>query len=75
MSINITDNTYGATVWMLDASGKQDAPYSIAKDFPFRLGGDPAIPAITAIDTVYLGQDDDPMLAFIVKDFKVVGGE
>jgi len=77
MSINITDNTYSATVWMLDANGKQDTPYCIAKDFPFRLGtaGDDAIPAITAIDTVYLGQDGSPILAFIVRDFKVVGGE
>jgi len=75
MSINITDNTFSATVWMLDSGGKQDTPYSIAKDFPFRLGGDPAIPTITAIDTVYLGQDDSHILAFTVKDFKVVGGE
>jgi len=76
MSINIAANTFSAMVWMLDANGKPDTPYSIAKDFPFRLGsGDPAIPAITAIDTVYLGQDNDHVLAFIVRDFKVVSGE
>jgi len=75
MSINITDNTYNSMVWMLDAGGKQDTPYFIAKDFPFRLGGDPAVPAIKAIDTVYLGQDGSPILAFTVKDFKVAGGE
>ena len=73
MSINITDNTYSTTVWMLDANGEKDTPYRIAKDFPFRAGtGDPAIPRITAIDTIYLGPNPG---AFIVRDFKVVGGE
>jgi hypothetical protein len=76
MSLNITNKTYSVMVWMLDANGEKDTPYSIAKDFPFRLGsGDPAVPAITAIDTVYLGQDNDNILAFVVRDFKVVGGE
>ena len=75
MPINIANNTYSAMVWMLDASGEKDTPYSIAKDFPFRAGGDHAVPNITAIDTVYLGQDDDNILAFVVRDFKVVSGK
>ena len=75
MSINITDNAYSATVWMLDAGGKPDTPYLIAKDYPFRFGGESAIPAITAVDTIYLGQDDSHILAFTVSDFKVIGGE
>jgi len=57
------------------SSGEKNAPRCIAKDFPFRLGGnDPAIPRITAIDTVYLGQDDDNNPAFIISDFKVAAG-
>ena len=75
MSIDIATNTYSATVWMLDADGGQDTPYVIAKDYPFRFGGDPAVPVITAIDTVYVGQDESPVLAFTVRDFEVVGGE
>jgi len=75
MSINVTNSTFSATVWMLDAEDKQDTPYFIAKDFPFRIGGDPAIPAITAIDTVYIGQDGSHILAFTIRDFEVVGGE
>ena len=75
MSLNITDNIYSATVWMLDANGEIDTPYCIAKDFPFRLGGESEVPAITAIDTIYLVQKEGAESAFIVKDFKVVGGE
>ena len=73
MSINVTANTYSVTVWMLDTSGEKDTPYCIAVDFPFRAGtGDPAIPAIPAIDTIYLGQDFG---ACVIRDFKVIGGE
>jgi len=72
MSLNITDNTYDATVWMLDADGRPDTPYCIAKDFPFRLeaGSSP----VTAIDTIYpvYVYDDS---AYIIRDFKIVGGE
>ena len=75
MSFNITTKTYSATVWMLDAGGKQDTPYSVAKDFPFRVGsGDSAIPAIKAIDTVYLGPAGW-WGSYIIRDFKVIGGE
>jgi len=74
MSINIADSTYSATIWMLDANGEIDTPYLIAKNFPFRLGGNPAVPAIKAIDTVYMGSGGDDF-DFIIKDFKVVGGE
>jgi len=60
---------------MPDASGEKDtAAYCIAKDFPFRMGtGDPAIPKITAIDTVYLGPD--LLNAYIIRNFRVVGGK
>jgi len=74
MSFNITDNTYSATVWMPDADGETDTPYLIAKDYPFRFGGDSAIPSIKAIDTVYVGSDFFDH-SIIVRDFKVVGGE
>lgn len=75
MSFNIADNIYNATVWMLDAYGEQDTPYLIAKDYPFRFGtGDPVIPRIKAIDTVYL-VTDNPHSGYIVRDFKVVSGE
>jgi len=67
MSLNIKKNTYSATVWMLDADGRPDTPYYIAKDFPFGS-------KITAIDTVYpVHLHDDS--AYIIRDFKVVGGE
>jgi len=71
MSINITDNTYNAIIWMLDADGKPDTPYLIAKDFPFRHGDD--TPTITAIDTIYLGPAG--WGSYIIRDFKIVGGE
>ena len=74
MSIDISGNIYSATAWMLDADGERDAPYCIAKDFPFRLGGDPVIPAMTAIDTIYLGPNNENR-AYIIRDFEVVGGE
>ena len=72
MSLNITANTYDATVWMLDADGRPDTPYYIARDYPFRLeeGAGP----LTAIDRVHpLYMYDDR--AYIVGDFTVVGGE
>jgi len=72
MSFNITDNTYSTTVWMLDADGRPDTPYCIAKDFPFRLKADAS--PLTAIDTVYpVYLYDDS--AYIIRDFKVVNGE
>lgn len=72
MSLNITNNTYNATVWMLDADGRPDTPYCIAKDFPFRL--EVGTPPMTAIDTVYpVYLYDDS--AYIIRDFKVVSGE
>ena len=74
MTVNITDSTYNITMWMLDANGKIDTPYFIAKNSPFRLGGDPAVPTITIIDTVYMGSGGDDA-EFIIRDFKVVGGE
>jgi len=74
MSINITDSTYSVTMWMLDANGEIDTPYFIAKNSPFRLGGDSAVPAITTIDTVYMGSGGDDV-DYIIRDFKVVGGE
>gem|GEM_PF-792562 len=74
MSINIKKNTYSAMVWMLDADGERDVPYRIAKDFPFFTGASgAAIPSITAIDTVYPGPSENG--AYIIRDFKVVGGE
>jgi len=73
MSLNITDGTYSVTLWMLDANGDIDTPYCIAKDAPFRCGGDPAIPVITTIDTMYLASSTKDEA--IVRDFKVVGGE
>jgi len=74
MSLNIVDSKYSATLWMLDADGEIDTPYRIAKDAPFRCGGDPEVPAITVIDTVYLGSGGGDA-EFVVRDFKVVGGE
>jgi len=71
MSINIADNIYNATAYMLDTFGKPDTPYCIAKDFPFRH--DTGDPAITAIDTIYHGPSVSG--AYIIRDFKVVGGE
>jgi hypothetical protein len=72
MSINLTENTYSATVWMPDASGEKDTPYHIAKDFPFRAGaGNPAIPRISAIDTIYLGSEYG---VSIIRDFRIVDG-
>jgi len=76
MTINVTANTYSVTVWMPDAKGVIDAPYRIAEDFPFCVDiGDPAIPPITAIDTIYLG----PGLgvgdfAYIISNFCVLSG-
>ena len=75
MSIDIAANTFNSTVWTLDANGEKDTPYRIAVDYQFRLGtGNPAIPRITAIDTVYLGPGYDGA-AYVVKDFKIVGGK
>ena len=75
MSLNITDRTYSATLWMLDARGEMDTPYAIAKNFPFRFGGgEPPVPAVTAIDTFYMGSGGDDA-EVIIGDFKVVGGE
>ena len=72
MSINVTDNIYDATVWMLDASGEPDTPYCIAQIFPFRR--EESTPPMTIIDTIYpvnVHQSE----SFIIRDFKVVGGE
>ena len=74
MSINITAGTYSVMIWMLDANGEIDTPYCIAKDAPFRCGGDPAVPVITAIDTMYLGSGGGDS-EFVIRDFKVAGGE
>ena len=73
MSINITAGTYSVMLWMLDANGDIDTPYCIAKDAPFRCGGDSAIPVITTIDTMYFGSGINDEA--IIRDFKVVGGE
>ena len=72
MSINIADNTYDATVWMLNANGRPDTPYYIAKDFPFRL--EAGAPPLKTIDTIYPVCVYDET-AYIIRDFKVVGGE
>lgn len=72
MSLNITDNTYNATVWMLDADGRPDTPYYIAKDFPFRL--EAGAPPMKVIDTVYPVYLYDAS-AYIIRDFKVISGE
>jgi hypothetical protein len=74
ISINVTDRKYSVTMWMLDANGEIDTPYFIAKNSPFRLGGDPAVPAITTIDTVYMGSGGNDA-EFIIRDFKVISGE
>ena len=74
ISINITNSTYSVTMWMLDANGEIDTPYFIAKNSPFRFGGNPAVPAITTIDTLYMGSGGGDG-EFVIKDFKVVGGE
>jgi len=71
MSINVADNTYSATVWMLDADGRPDTPYCIAKDFPFRL--EDGAPLLTAIDTVYPVYVYDG--SYIIRDFKIISGE
>ena len=65
MAINIKKKTYSILVWMLDAKGEKDTPYRIAVDYPFGQ-------KLAAIDTVYLGPEFG---AFIIRDFKVVGGE
>jgi len=72
MSLSVADNTYDATVWMLDADGRPDTPYCIAKDFPFRV--EAGAPPLTAIDTVHpvFVHDDS---SYVISDFKVVGGE
>ena len=72
LTINIIDNTYSATAYMLDASGKPDTPYCIAKDFPFRQEG--GIPPIKAIDTIYLGPAGW-WGSYSIQDFKIVCGE
>ena len=75
VKINVAANTYSTTVWTLDATGGKDKPHRITIDFPFCLGtGNPATPAITAIDTIYLGPGDGKA-AYVIRDFKVVGGE
>ena len=74
MSIDISAGTYSAMIWMLDANGDIDTPYCIAKDAPFRHGGESAVPMITAIDTVYMGSGGDDA-EFIIRDFEVVGRE
>jgi len=76
MSINVTNNAYSVTIWMLDRSGEKDAPYRIAVDFPFHTGdGDASIPKMTAIDTIYLGPGlGIGNFAYVVKDFKVING-
>jgi hypothetical protein len=71
MAINVADNTYSATVWMLDTDDRPDTPYCIAKDFPFRL--EAGIPPLTAIDTVYPVYVYDG--SYIIRDFKVAGGK
>jgi len=75
MSINVKNNTYSTTVWTLNDNGERDTPHRIAVDFPFRLGtGNPAIPQITAIDTLYSVSDEEDWL-YVIRDFKVVGGK
>ena len=75
MSVDIAANVYNTTVWTLNANGNKDKPHRIAVDYPFRLGtGKPPIPKITAIDTLYLGPGYDAA-SYVIKDFKVTGGE
>ena len=74
MSVNITAGTYSVMLWILDANGDIDTPYCIAKNYPFRLGGNSAVSAITAIDTMYLGSGSGGA-AVVIRDFKVVSGE
>jgi len=74
MKIDVADGKYSVTIWMLDANGDIDTPYIIAKDSPFRFGGYPAVPAITAIDTLYMGSGGGDG-EFVIKDFQIIGGE
>ena len=75
MGINVKDNTYCCTVYTTDKSGGNVKPHRIDVDFPFRLGtGAPPIPAITAIDTVYLGPGNGKAI-YIIRDFRVVDGK
>ena len=71
MNINIADNLYNATVWMLDADGQPDTPYYIAKKFPFRL--EEGVQPLTCIDTIY------PVYvhgdSYIINDFRIVSGK
>ena len=71
MSLNIAANTYDVTIWILNTDGRPDTPYYIAKDFPFRL--EAGAPPMTAIDTVYPRTCEHG--TFIIRDFKIVGGE